>query len=419
MKIGKRSKKLSRGMTVAIVLVVALSLSAIGAYAVILWNSHTMSGSDSAEIFGLDQEVSGISLDSVMLPYDETTSNVVFDDWSAISLGPGSSETTAAHTWENTHASSAYRITPDWSAILALTSAVGGPWEGVFFDVLSSGSPISEIILEPSESAPMEFSISVDSLFADPGAENPMPLELDYLIERGTLGVAGLGSYSYPFNGDLLDNIDSVDFEQTSGDPVTYEAGKFNDAIKLTSVDQDVYTADSVAGNLDMSGAWSIAFWYKLEATPSSTAPVLIKKDTITNGIGWGFAYSPSGTLALTIGDGAGNLLVPMAGVLTIDVWKHIAITYDGDGVTWGYEHMKIFMDGVDETATYPGNTGLSSPGLIATTDVIGLGSHPTGDGSIGMFDDVVIAPGTCFTPAEVTTLFTTENGGTGEFVPD
>ncbi len=95
--------------------------------------------------------------------------------------------------------------------------------------------------------------------------------------------------------------------------------------------------------SLDIAGDGSLEFWFK--ATSWMTGAIVIKGETssgaLMNYAVWSYA---DGIPVFIIGDGVGSNSVAVASALSIDIWYHLLVTWDGS-------KLKLYLDGLENNS--------------------------------------------------------------------
>lgn len=170
----------------------------------------------------------------------------------------------------------------------------------------------------------------------------------------------------YPFDGDTLD-VSGHHLDGLVGGSASYQPGMIGTAIELSA--GQVTVADSPL--LDVSRL-TIEAWIRPSNLPNSTN----RAGIVDSEARFGMFVRAGGTLACTA-----SLAVSAAAVIAIDVWTHVACTYDGSTLS-------MFVNGV-QVASSTGGTPLAG-GTQGMT--IGANNPTTSaDRFTGRIDDVRI----------------------------
>lgn len=154
----------------------------------------------------------------------------------------------------------------------------------------------------------------------------------------------------------------------TYGDDIN---GNANSALSLDGVN-DYADAGNVL-NFDYNEPFSISIWVN---TPdvSSYQHLIVKRDSPGNLPGYQFAIKQDAELAFQLSDGNGRISVHSDGVLSVDTWYHLVVTYDGSADAGGvsmYINTAIQTNDVivNNLTTTTTNTNAFQIGIRDSTD--------------------------------------------------
>jgi hypothetical protein len=134
---------------------------------------------------------------------------------------------------------------------------------------------------------------------------------------------------------------------------VTFSAGKIGQAFEFDGTDAVTVPSST---SLDVLQGYSVAFWIKSHAWPSSEALLLNKfvnaaEDKLVG-------IEPSGNVSFYLHDVMHQARLNSTKALSTDTWHHLATTYDG-------AHSTIYIDGIlDAFVAATGNLSNSSGAL-------------------------------------------------------
>lgn len=174
-------------------------------------------------------------------------------------------------------------------------------------------------------------------------------------------------------------------------------AGKINLAQNFDGVDD--YMDFGSAGNLDITGNFTIGAWVKKIADAGSYPDVIGKLDVVR---GYGLYVNNTTGIAGIMGNGAA-LKVTAAHTPTNGVWYFYVVVYDTTAQT-----LTLYVDGVFHNS-------VDTTGVIASTiNNLRMGRHFTDWATFGYFNghiDNVMIFNRALTPLEISYLY---NGGMG-----
>jgi len=168
-------------------------------------------------------------------------------------------------------------------------------------------------------------------------------------------------------------------------------AGRNGGALSFDGVDDLVTVADH--GSLDLTTGMTIEAWVR----PSSVSGwrAVVQKMQGFDGMAYTlYAGSPTDLAAAHINTGSA-VRVPSTAPLGLNVWTHLAMTYDGATV-------RLFVGGVQVASL------AASGSMVVTTGVLRIGGNgPAGGYFQGLIDDLRIY-NRALSPAEIQTDMTT-----------
>lgn len=224
----------------------------------------------------------------------------------------------------------------------------------------------------------------------------------------------------YPADGDTNDLIGSNTATLRNG--ANYAPGMVAQAFSLDGVDDFVEAPDGA----DLaSDSLTIDAWVKLAPTANiANYPALVSKydSSVPNGTSWALFLYDTGQLAFVVyQDGSGGntyrYVLTEDPVLTLDVWKHVAATFD---VTT--QAMQIYVDGAQRSTLLIGGS--------ATITSLTHGSNPVRIGVLvninaqltelwqGLIDEVEIF-GRALAASEIQAIFNAGSAGKCKTTPD
>jgi hypothetical protein len=223
-----------------------------------------------------------------------------------------------------------------------------------------------------------------------------MILAFAQFVDGQTCAPAPVGLVSWwPADGDVLDSRSRNNGVLQTG--AGFSAGHAGQAFNFTAPDQRVEIPDDTS--LDLTGAVTLEAWIApSQPGDVSNASTLVSKSNLTtlNDQPYGLVYGSAGGVLMRIGNNSTfdqTLLTP---ALPLNVFSHIAGTYDGATI-------RIYLNGVeiDSKATTIG-------AMVSNNLTVKIGNNNRA-GYVGRIDELAIY-NRALSPSEIQALF---NAGT------
>jgi hypothetical protein len=215
----------------------------------------------------------------------------------------------------------------------------------------------------------------------------------------------------YPADGNANDFSGAHNAALQNG--ATFTLGMVAQAFSLDGVDDFVQAPD----DSDLTtNSLTIDAWVKFAAGGNLNYPVLVSKydSSVRYGVSWILFMYPSGQLAFVVYEGATGdsyrYLLTDSQVLTPDVWKHVAATFD---VTT--QLMQIYVDGVPvPSSLVPGSVVITS--ITDSISPVRIGAAVNAFGQLtgfwtGLMDEVEIF-GRALAASEIQAIFNAGSAG-------
>lgn len=131
----------------------------------------------------------------------------------------------------------------------------------------------------------------------------------------------------------------------------------------------------------------SISLWFKSDLAVGTSQRLITKFNSSGSQKEWYLNIPSSGKIQIVFQEyNSGDAIYAEGGTAyTQSTWHHVIVTYDGSGIETG---IKIYLDGVDDTATQA-ETGTYT-GMTNTSEVVRIGARGFGTGTAAEFNGTI-----------------------------